>query len=112
MEAIALEANQFRQPRHDESCTAYHTATGDEWHCEDGSHVLQHHISTPFFVRMGQTDILISSNFIEACYTQQGEPIDLQGFAALIREPLPDPDHRPRRRHYHHRAWLVWSDVQ
>jgi hypothetical protein len=49
----------------DASCLSLH-ATNPEV-CQDFSHVVRHHITTPFFVRMGLLDVVIS-----AAYSQLG----------------------------------------
>lgn len=51
----------------DQSCLDWHQKNepGSEWKCYDMSHVVENHITTPFFVRMGLTDALISANDIE-----------------------------------------------
>jgi hypothetical protein len=47
----------------DQSCVAYHTPLGTTSWCNDESHVVRHHITTPFFVRMALLDNLISGNY-------------------------------------------------
>lgn len=51
--------------RYDSSCAAYHLDAGTPWACEDTSHVIRNHVSTPFFVRMALFDSLISRNYEE-----------------------------------------------
>jgi hypothetical protein len=53
----------------DTSCVDYHRnlAIGDAA-CLDEAHLLRHHITTPFFVRMALLDQLILSNYAEAGY--------------------------------------------
>ena len=54
---------------HDESCLAWHAANGapgSEHSCADISHVVRHHVTTPFFVRMALLDQLISGNYVDA----------------------------------------------
>jgi hypothetical protein len=52
----------------DESCIAWHEKNepGTEWQCYDDDHVLTHHTSTPYFIRMNLGDTLISSLDIDA----------------------------------------------
>ncbi len=52
---------------HDESCVAWHTANmpGTEARCSDETHVIRHHITTPFFVRMALRDALSSNSYYE-----------------------------------------------
>jgi len=74
----------------DQSCVEWHARNrpGTEWECIDADHVLQHHLTTPFFVRMGLTDKLISSEMIDAGFTSGGKPLTLQGFATLVHDLL------------------------
>jgi len=69
----------------DDSCLDWHrkNAPGTEWKCFDQTHVLQNHITTPFFVRMGLADQQISGNYIGAGYTYQGKPLTTLTFATL-----------------------------
>ncbi len=46
---------------HDTSCLAVHAS--DPELCQDYTHVVRHHVTTPFFVRMGLLDTVISTNF-------------------------------------------------
>lgn len=48
--------------RGDDSCTSWHTANApvSASSCTDAAHVIRHHLSTPFFVRQGQNDSLLS----------------------------------------------------
>lgn len=51
------------------SCEAYHRGrTPGPEACLDDTHLLRHHLTTPFFVRMALLDQLISSNYEEAGY--------------------------------------------
>jgi len=77
--------------RMDQSCLDWHAenAPGTEYQCADVGHVLENHVTTPFFVRQGLTDSLLSGNMIEAMFTVPGEgPITLQSFARLTRNQL------------------------
>jgi hypothetical protein len=49
--------------RGDESCRTVHA--GDAGICTDVSHVVRHHVTTPFFVRMALFDSLISRSYDE-----------------------------------------------
>ena len=42
------------------SCLAHHEPLGTTSHCLDASHLVRHHVTTPFFVRMALLDGLIS----------------------------------------------------
>lgn len=54
--------------RHDGdlSCGDYHTPLGTNAYCLDMSHVIRHHVTTPFFVRMALLDGLISDAYADA----------------------------------------------
>lgn len=54
--------------RHDASCLSWHAEhrPGTEAECGDMMHVIRHHVTTPFFVRMALLDRLISRNYFEA----------------------------------------------
>ena len=66
-EATARVQQQNQGFRGDESCVAWHAANmpGTEHVCSDGDHVIRHHVTTPFFVRMALRDGLISSGYYE-----------------------------------------------
>lgn len=53
--------------RGDESCLAWHAANmpGTEYLCSDNDHVVRHHVTAPFFVRMALRDSLISNGYFE-----------------------------------------------
>ncbi len=74
----------------DQSCVDWHARNrpGTEWECIDTNHVLEHHLTTPFFVRMGLTDKLISGEVIDTGFTSGGKPLTLQGFATLVHDLL------------------------
>ena len=85
-----LASAAFRGDRTDQSCTEWHTANapGTEWQCTQ-SHVIEEHLTTPFFLRMGLTDSLISRNTMERHHTdEKGAAIDLQSFARIVRDQL------------------------
>ena len=72
----------------DASCLAYHAEAGDSYVCSNDAHVIQNHITTPMFIRMGQTDSLISGNHIDTGFRVDDEALDLPTFARLVREQL------------------------
>ncbi len=75
----------------DQSCLDWHqkNAPGTEWQCFDASHVLGHHITTPYFVRMGLTDVLISSGDIEQGLTgPDGKPFTRASWGLALRDTL------------------------
>lgn len=50
----------------DESCTTMHSAPTDAFRCVDASHVVRNHITTPMFIRQGETDSLLSRLYVDA----------------------------------------------
>lgn len=55
----------------DESCVTWHRANmpGTESRCFDENHVIRHHVTTPFFIRMALEDSLISGNYASDGWT-------------------------------------------
>ncbi|MBK9031996.1 MAG: hypothetical protein IPL61_11825 [Myxococcales bacterium] len=82
-------ALQGRQP--DVSCATWHAANDPStaWRCNDEGHVVRDHLTSPFVVRMGLKDDLISSNLIDAMFTVPGRGLmSLALFAELVRADL------------------------
>jgi hypothetical protein len=54
--------------RDGQSCVAWHTANqpGTEWKCADTDHVMEHHITTPYFTRIDLQDSLKVQNYVES----------------------------------------------
>ncbi len=79
--------------RADASCLEWHAqnAPGTSNMCFDAMHVIRHHVTTPFFVRMGLIDSLVSRNYIESGV---GDPVlgtfDLAIFAQVLQRELSD----------------------
>lgn len=48
----------------DDSCLAYHAPRGSAGWCFDETHVLRHHLTTPFFYRMALLDSTISTSYV------------------------------------------------
>jgi hypothetical protein len=79
--------------RRDESCASWHAANAPDtaYACSDTSHLVRHHVTTPFFVRMALLDGLISSNYIEAAYSDpELGPMTLAKFAVILQRELAD----------------------
>jgi hypothetical protein len=76
----------------DASCVAWHQANapGTEWRCAEGAHMISHHITTPFVLRMGLVDELLMSGYLElGVRTAAGEPIDEPiEYATLLHDQL------------------------
>ncbi len=76
----------------DESCVAWHRARspGSEAICSDNSHVVRHHITTPFFVRMALADSLISNGYASSNVRDPAlGPVTQSVFAQLLARELP-----------------------
>lgn len=92
-ESVLLARNTAFVPLGDSSCQVWHQTNlpGTEWQCEDRGHVVRHHVTTPMFIRMGQEDALQSAGYIDSRYAIPGQgPMDLAGFAGLVRTELAD----------------------
>jgi hypothetical protein len=77
------------------SCVQLHR--GEEWKCASDTHVIQHHLTTPFFVRQGLGDGLISDPYVEGGLKKDGVAYTLQQFGADVRAQilaLPDVQSR------------------
>jgi hypothetical protein len=75
--------------RTDDSCVAWHEENepGTEWLCYDVEHVISHHITTPFFVRSGLTDVLRLNGAIDAGYEDaKGELLTPLTFGLATRQ--------------------------
>lgn len=78
-------------PHGDESCDAWHAANAPatSYLCRDADHALRNHVTTPFMVRQGLTDQLISGNLIESGVTVPGVgPMTLMRFGDVVRAQL------------------------
>ena len=86
-----VTAQLMWEPHGDESCVTWHAASAPAtaYLCRDADHVLRNHLTTPFMVRQGQTDQLISGNLIEAGAAVPGTgPMTLASFAGIVRRQL------------------------
>ncbi|MCA9521464.1 MAG: hypothetical protein KC609_10850, partial [Myxococcales bacterium] len=75
----------------DDSCNPWHQAHDpqNEWRCGDKDHILRHHLTTPFFVRMGLQDSNLTSGYSDVHYTVPGQGLlDEALFGALVRQQL------------------------
>ncbi len=88
-QALLAFGTAAHDPNIDQSCFEWHqtNAPGTEWQCDDAGHVIRHHVTTPMFVRMGQKDSLVSSNFINTGYSVPGKgSLDLPLFMEIVRD--------------------------
>ena len=79
--------------RGDESCAEWHRKNDPDgaWQCIDNTHVLMNHITTPVFVRMGQSDENLSGAVLEQNYTVPGQGImTLEDFMRIVRVQMAD----------------------
>ena len=77
------------KPRLDDSCVSLLAPLGTDWKCYDTTYKVQNHVTTPFFMRMGLTDSLISGNQIDAKLGLPGQPpFTLQTWAQKVRADL------------------------
>ncbi len=77
--------------RLEDSCESWHRANrpGEEWRCLDDAYAVQHHVTTPMFVRMGQTDSLFYRLAVEGLFGLPGRgTLTLGQFAAGVRTQL------------------------
>lgn len=77
--------------RVDQSCLSWHAANAPSTsnRCFDESHVVRHHVTTPFFVRMALRDSLISKGYIQSgARNPDSSPITVSSFAATLHDEL------------------------
>jgi hypothetical protein len=70
------------------SCDAAHVAAGEGWRCASDTFVMLNHLTTPFFVRQGLADGLISDVYVKGELRHAGETMDLRAFGGLVREHM------------------------
>jgi hypothetical protein len=80
----------FHGQRDDASCVAYHEPTNDTYLCTDMHHVVMHHVTTPFLLRMGQSDENLSGSALDAGYYYNDAALDLAAWAQLLQGDLRD----------------------
>lgn len=70
----------------DASCLAWHAAhqPGTEWKCGDTTHLIAHHITTPFFVHQDEQDESIGGSYVEDGYGNAAN------FGTLVEQQLRD----------------------
>ena len=68
------------------SCAAAHPT--DIWKCASDTHVVLNHLTTPFFVRQGLSDGLISDAYVDAGLRKNGVAYTLQQFGLDVRTQL------------------------
>jgi hypothetical protein len=84
---LVNKINTAANARRDASCLSFHS--GDPRACDDDSHVLRHHITTPFFVRMALRDFLITEGYIDAGFRNPDmSPMTPGSFALTLHAEL------------------------
>ncbi len=68
------------------SCAQSHPT--ERWKCASDTHVIQNHLTTPFFVRQGLADGLISDLYVAGGIKTNGVAYTLQRFGADVRAQL------------------------
>jgi hypothetical protein len=88
-EYLTLRSMSADEPgsRKDASCLALHAA--DPRICADTNHVIRHHVTTPFFVRMALRDSLIGGGYVaEMLLDPMHQPLTINSFALRLHDEL------------------------
>jgi hypothetical protein len=72
----------------DASCLSAHAT--EPWRCANDTHVAEHHVTTPMFVRQGLSDDLLTDPFVNGGLTRDGSAFTLQSWGALVSQQLAD----------------------
>lgn len=74
----------------EDSCASWHAqhAPTTAYACTDRDHLVRHHITTPMFVRMSQTDMLLSQNYVGVFSVPGGGLMTLADFASMTRTDM------------------------
>lgn len=81
----------FLGMRPDQSCLDWHAANAPQSRsfCFDKGHVARHHLTTPFLMRMGQTDQLLGPDLVsEGFSAPDAGPLTMAHFAMRVNEEL------------------------
>jgi pectinacetylesterase len=73
--------------RTDDSCSSMHST--DAFRCDDVTHVLRNHVTTPFFIRQGETDWLLSGMYTTEGFATSATatmPMVTSDFKAQVRQ--------------------------
>lgn len=90
-DVMTVNSGALSGRRGDASCDTWHAANAPDtaWQCNDLGHVQRHHLGSPFMVRMGLTDELISGNWVETGFSVPGRgAMTVSLFAELVRADL------------------------
>jgi hypothetical protein len=80
-----LQQNFWRATQ-EASCETFHANDGEKWKCASDTHILLNHISTPFFVRQGLSDVIISEGLVDTDVRMpNGADYDQLNFRAQVR---------------------------
>jgi hypothetical protein len=72
----------------EESCEDVHATDGAAWKCASDTHVILNHLQTPFFVRQGLADTLISDTYVDGGLRKNGQPFTMNLFGTAVREHI------------------------
>ena len=67
------------------SCEAYHATDGQSWKCAFDTHVILNHLTTPFFVRQGLSDEVVSDGLVNTGVLILGQDYELLDFGQQVR---------------------------
>lgn len=84
--------------RHDQSCVEYHKSRqpGSETICNDESHVIRHHVTTPFFIRQALRDVLVVKGYVDQGLRDSSlQPLTATSFPVLLQGELSKFDTLP-----------------
>jgi pectinacetylesterase len=72
------------------SCLTWHSAQapGTEWRCSDSEHVVENHLTTPFFIRQDLQDRLHVEGMMERGFTVDGQPLDPLAYGRFLEARL------------------------
>lgn len=88
---MTADTGALTRRRSDASCPTWHAAhaPATAYQCNDPVHVIRNHVTSPFLLRIGLTDSLLSSNMIDAGFAVPGRgPMTLAMFAERVRAQL------------------------
>jgi hypothetical protein len=72
----------------DDEASCAQTHPTELWKCASDTHVIQHHLTTPFFVRQGLGDSLISDPYVQGGLKKDGAAYTIQQFGVDVRAQI------------------------
>jgi hypothetical protein len=67
------------------SCESYHATDGQSWKCAFDTHIILNHLTTPFFVRQGLNDEVVSDSLVNTGVMILGQDYELLDFGQQVR---------------------------